>query len=89
MRRYISPSPRPSRYSWWYTAPSIIKTFVESYDFSGKTLVLFATSGGSGLGKTADALQALCPSATVRSGKLLNGRPDQASLAAWVDSLGV
>ncbi len=74
---------------WWYTAPSIIKTFVESYDFSGKTLVLFATSGGSGLGKTADALQALCPSATVRSGKLLNGRPDQASLAAWVDSLGV
>ena len=44
---------------WWYTAPTIINTFLESYDFSGKTIILFATSGGSGLGKTAKDLEAL------------------------------
>ena len=46
---------------WWYTAPAIIKTFLESYDFSGKTIILFATSGGSGLGKTAKDLEGSCP----------------------------
>lgn len=48
---------------WWYVAPHIIHTFVESYDFSGKTLVPFATSGGSGMGKTVDELRKLCPNA--------------------------
>ena len=74
---------------WWYTAPAIIRTFLESCDFSGKTIVLFATSGGSGLGDTAQTLQALCPNATVVSGRLLNGRQDEGSLAAWVASLSL
>lgn len=70
---------------WWYTAPAIIKTFLESYDFSGKTIVLFATSGGSSLGSTAKTLQALCPGAAVKDGKLLNGHQTAESLAAWVN----
>ena len=67
---------------WWYVAPHIINTFVESYDFSGKTLVPFATSGGSGMGKTVDELRKLCPSADWKAGKLVNGLSDQA-LADW------
>ena len=70
---------------WWYTAPSIIKTFLEAYDFSGKVIVPFATSGGSGLGKTAETLQKLVPAAEVRSGKMVNGRPDTAELKKWAD----
>lgn len=58
---------------WWYTAPMIIHTFLESYDFRGKDIVLFATSGGSGLGQTAKELEESCPGANIKSGKLLNG----------------
>ena len=65
---------------WWYTAPTIINTFLESYDFSGKTIVLFATSGGSGLGKTAKDLEGSCPGAVIKEGKLLNGNPSQDAL---------
>ena len=54
---------------WWYIAPTIINTFVESYDFSGKTVVPFATSGGSGMGKTEATLRALCPNAIWKKGK--------------------
>ena len=67
---------------WWYVAPHIIHTFVESYDFTGKTLVPFATSGGSGMGRTVDELRKLCPNADWKAGKLVNGESDQA-LAAW------
>ena len=67
---------------WWYVAPHIIHTFLESYDFSGKMLVPFATSGGSGMGKTVDELRKLCPNADWKAGKLVNGASDQA-LAAW------
>ena len=74
---------------WWYTAPTIIKTFLESYDFSGKTIILFATSGSSGLGDTDKTLQAVCPGASVKNGKLLNGRQTKAALAAWVESLSL
>ena len=69
---------------WWYVAPHIIHTFLESCDFSGKTLVPFATSGGSGMGKTVDELRELCPNADWKTGKLVNGVSDQA-LAAWAD----
>ena len=73
---------------WWYVAPTIINTFLESYDFSGKTIVPFCTSGGSGAGKTDQVLHALCPdSVDWRPCKLLNGRPSAAQLAKWVDSL--
>lgn len=57
---------------WWYVAPTIINTFVESYDFSGKTLIPFATSGGSGMGKTVTVLRSLCPAADWHNGKMLN-----------------
>ena len=72
---------------WWYTAPRIIQTFLESYDLHGKTVIPFATSGGSGLGDTAKALQASCPGAKVLEGRLLNGRPDRKALAEWAESL--
>ena len=57
---------------WWYTAPRIINTFLESYDLEGKTIVPFATSGGSGIGKTAQDLQNSAPGAFVRKGSVLN-----------------
>ena len=72
---------------WWYTAPTIINTFLEAYDFTGKDIVLFATSGGSGLGQTAADLSHSCPGAHIRNGKLLNGNPSEASLRQWVASL--
>lgn len=72
---------------WWYTAPTIINTFLESYDFTGKTVVLFATSGGSGLGSTAAALQGSAPGARIVSGRLLNGRVNEEDLKAWVSGL--
>ena len=74
---------------WWYTAPTIINTFLESYDFTGKTVILFATSGGSGFGKTAADLKVSAKGAVIRDGKLLNGRQTRESLAAWVSSLSV
>ena len=73
---------------WWYVAPTIINTFLESYDFTGKTIVPFCTSGGSGVGKTDKVLHALCPdSVDWRPCKLLNGHPSAAQLTKWVDSL--
>ncbi len=74
---------------WWYVAPTIINTFLESYDFTGKTIILFATSGGSGFGKTAADLKGSAAGAVIREGKLLNGRQSKESLAAWVNSLSV
>ena len=72
---------------WWYTAPTIINTFLESYDFSGKTIVLFATSGGSGLGSTAAALQGSALGARIVSGRMLNGRVSENELKSWVSGL--
>ena len=72
---------------WWYTAPSIIRTFLESYDFSGKTVVLFATSGGSGLGKTAEDLASSCPGAVIKGGKMLNGRQSESELRQWAETV--
>lgn len=75
---------------WWYIAPTIINTFLESYDFSGKTIILFATSGGSGFGKTVDNLKcSVSDSTVIKEGKLLNGRPSVSELQQWVESLGV
>lgn len=75
---------------WWYIAPTIINTFLESYDFSGKTIILFATSGGSGFGKTVDNLScSVSDSTVIKEGKLLNGRPSVSELQQWVESLGV
>ena len=72
---------------WWYIAPKIINTFLESYDFSGKTIVTFATSGGSGMGSTNEKLAPSCSGAILLEGKMLNGVVTQAELKAWVESL--
>ena len=63
---------------WWYVEPRIVDTFLESYDFSGKTLIPFATSGGSGIGKAEKSLQQHCPKASWKRGKLVNS-----GAAAW------
>ena len=70
---------------WWYNAPTIINSFLEAYDFSGKKIVLFATSGGSGFGKAVDFLQQSAPEATIIEGAVLNGRPDEAKLKAFAE----
>ena len=75
---------------WWYIAPTIINTFLESYDFSGKNIVLFCTSGSSGLG---DSQKKLCKSCADSvnwvSGKRLTGRESKDVLKQWVDSLNL
>ena len=73
---------------WWYVAPTIINTFLESYDFSGKTIVLFATSGGSGFGNTAKELEGSCPGAILIEGRVLSSKQSESDLKKWVDSLG-
>lgn len=69
---------------WWYVAPTIIDTFLESYDFSEKTVIPFATSRGSEMGKTADVLRKVCPDADIHDGKVLNGMSDK-EIAQWVN----
>lgn len=72
---------------WWYVEPRIIDTFLESYDFAGKTVVPFATSGGSGLGRAPQRMQQIAAGSTVTDGKLLNGRQSADALRAWAESL--
>lgn len=74
---------------WWYVAPTIINTFLESYDLSGKTIIPFATSGGSGMGKTNEKLLPSCPGATLLQGKMLNGRISENELRKWIDELHI
>lgn len=69
---------------WWYVAPRIISTFVESYDFSGKIMVPFATSGGSGMGRTVEELKKLCPDADWKAGKMVNGASER-ELTDWAN----
>ncbi len=71
---------------WWYVAPTIINTFLEKYDFSGKKVILFATSGGSGFGNTVKELQPSAPDATFIEGKLLNNTNKQ-EIENWVKTL--
>lgn len=71
---------------WWYVAPTIINTFLESYDFAGKVIVPFATSGGSGFGQTVDKLRPSASDAAIwKEGRLLNGRQSKDALADWVE----
>lgn len=55
---------------WWYIAPTIINTFLEKYDLTGKTIIPFATSGGSGMGKTNENLMSSCKGATLKEGRV-------------------
>ena len=72
---------------WWYVAPTIINTFLESYDFTGKTIIPFATSGGSGMGKTNEKLQPSCPGAKLIEGKVWKKNAKGNELAAWAEEL--
>lgn len=74
---------------WWGDAPRIICTFVESYDFSGKTIVPFCTSGGSGIDASAANLEQLTNGATWLSGRRLRGSDSQDTVMEWVNSLGL
>lgn len=71
---------------WWYVAPTIINTFLESYDFSGKKIILFATSGGSGFGNTVSELQISAPDAAIVEGKVFHKAAKQ-EIAEWVRSI--
>ena len=71
---------------WWYVAPTIINTFLERYDFSGKKIVLFATSGGSGFGNTVSELKPSAPDAVIAEGKVF-GRITKEEITDWVKSM--
>ena len=73
---------------WWYAAPHIVKTFLEAYDFSGKTIVVFATSGGSKFGNTIPFLKGSCSDdVTWIQGEILNGNPPLGKLTEWINRL--
>ena len=73
---------------WWYVAPTIINTFLEGYDFSGKKVILFATSGSSGFGKTVEELKVSVPaSCEIVEGKLLNGKQTIPKIREWTETL--
>ena len=73
---------------WWFRAPTIINTFLESYDLSGKKIILFATSGSSGFGKTVEELKVSVPdSCEIIEGKLLNGKQTIPSIREWTELL--
>ena len=74
---------------WWYVAPTIINTFLESYDLTDKTIIPFATSGGSGIGKTNERLVPSCKGAKLMDGKVFKGSVGHQELAAWVEGLGL
>lgn len=72
---------------WWYVAPHIINTFLESYDLTGKTIVPFATSGGSGMGETNEHLASSCKGAKLIEGKVFKKSASKSELATWADGL--
>ena len=71
---------------WWSVAPTIINTFLESYDFSGKKIALFATSGGSGFGNTVSELKPSAPNAVIVEGKVFH-KATKREIAEWVKSI--
>ena len=74
---------------WWYVAPTIINTFLEAYDFSGKTIILFATSGGSGMGNSAKELRSsVSDSAVIKDGKRFSANASVNELKEWVKLFG-
>ncbi len=70
---------------WWYIAPTIINTFLEQYDMTGKTIIPFATSGGSGMGKTNDNLSSSCKGAKLLEGKVLRSNVSAEELVSWAN----
>ncbi|MBR3667664.1 MAG: NAD(P)H-dependent oxidoreductase [Ruminococcus sp.] len=75
---------------WWYVAPTIINTFLEAYDFSGKTIIPFATSGSSGMGNSAKELRpSVSDTAVIKEGKRFAASTSVSELKKWIDSLGI
>ncbi len=74
---------------WWGEAPRIVSTFMESYDFSGKTIVPFCTSGGSGIGSSDSNLEQLTSGADWLDGRRLNGSDSEETVMEWVNGLGL
>ena len=75
---------------WWYTAPTIINTFLESYALSGKTIILFATSGSTGFDKSVEDLKvSVAEDTVIREGKVIHGKESAEEWKNWVDSLGL
>ena len=72
---------------WWYREPSIIDSYLDAYDFSGKTIVPFFTSGGSGLGEGQERIAALAKGAKVLEGKRFSARASEQELRTWINSL--
>lgn len=72
---------------WWYVAPTIINTFLESYDLTNKTIIPFATSGGSDMGKTNEKLLPSCKGAKLLNGKVFKASVSGADLAKWAEGL--
>lgn len=72
---------------WWYVAPTIINTFLEQYDLTGKTIIPFATSGGSGMGNTNKELKASCKGAILKEGKRFNANASESNLKEWAENL--
>lgn len=73
---------------WWYVAPTIVNTFLEAYNFTGKTVIPFATSGGSGMGRTEEILKACCsPETRWLPGKRLASRTSEVDVRRWIEDL--
>ena len=73
---------------WWYREPSIIDSFLDAYDWTGKTIVPFCTSGGSDLGEGQSRIEALAKGARVLRGRRFSARTSESDLKKWIDSLG-
>ena len=72
---------------WWYVAPTIVNTFLEAYDWTGKTIVIFATSGSSDFGDTLAKLKDSCPGATLTEGEVFKRLRSKKALTEWIESL--
>ena len=74
---------------WWYVAPTIVNTFLEQYDLSGKTIIPFATSGSSGMGDTNKELAVSCPGADLKDGKRFSAYESAEDLKSWAEEFGI
>lgn len=72
---------------WWYVAPTIINSFLEQYDLTGKIIIPFATSGGSGMGNTNKELEYSCKGAVLKEGKRFSSGTSESELKSWAENL--
>lgn len=74
---------------WWYVAPTIVNSFLEQYDLTGKTIIPLATSGSSGMGNTNKELAGSCPGAELKEGKRFPAKANAEELKAWAEGYGI